>query len=98
MPCLVAGIAAFFPRHAIVLIAIFSDWLGDAYDTWGWPLLGFFFMPYTTLGYALAWHWGGGDVALPGVVLIVVTVLLDLSAHTSAGHGGKRRLKGRKLD
>ena len=56
MPCLVGCLALFFPRVAIILVVIFSDYLGRAYDGIFWPLVGFIFMPLTTLarGWSLA--------------------------------------------
>jgi hypothetical protein len=54
MPCVVALIALIFPRLAILLVVIFSDFIGNAYKTVLWPLLGFFFVPLTTLAYAFA--------------------------------------------
>jgi len=78
MPCLVAGIAFFFPRLAMILLVIFSDWLGRAYETILWPVLGFIFMPYTTLGYAAAMHYNDRTVSGWWLVLVAAAVLLDL--------------------
>lgn len=78
MGCLLAVLALFMPRLVIVLVVIFSDWLGAAYQTVLWPLLGFFFMPLTTLAYAAAWHMGGGSISGLGIVIIVIAVLIDL--------------------
>ncbi len=79
MPCLVALIALAFPRLAIVLVVIFSDYLGRAYETILWPVLGFIFMPMTTLAYAGAINERG---SLSGIwlVLFVLAVLYDLSS------------------
>ncbi|MEX0885037.1 MAG: hypothetical protein WD009_01240 [Phycisphaeraceae bacterium] len=77
MPCLLSLIAVFFPRVVIVLVFLFSSFLGDAYDTVLWPVLGFFFMPFTTLGYAVAVNYGGG-LAGGWIILVVITVLMDL--------------------
>lgn len=85
MPCLVAAIAFFFPRVAIILIAIFSDYLGSAYQSVLWPILGFFFMPYTTLVYAWAHHSTGGSISGLYIVAIVVAVLADLGAIGGSG-------------
>ena len=54
MPCLVGCLALAAPRFAIVLVVVFSDYVGRAYDTVLWPLLGFFFMPLSALSYAWA--------------------------------------------
>jgi hypothetical protein len=84
MPCLVAGIAFFFPRLAMILLIIFSDYMGRAYETILWPVLGFLFLPYTTLAYALAIN-SNGSVAGIYLVLVVVAVLIDLGV---VGGGG----------
>lgn len=79
MPCLLALIAVFFPRVVIVLLFLFSDYLGQAYETALWPVLGFVFVPFTTLAYALAQHNAG---ALTGVYLVIfiIAVLMDLGS------------------
>ncbi len=47
--------AAVTPRLVIVGFWIFSDLLGDAYDGWVVPALGFVLLPWTTLAYAGMW-------------------------------------------
>jgi hypothetical protein len=77
VPCLVGCLALFMPRIAIVLVVIFSDYIGRAYATVIWPLLGFFFLPLTTLAYAWAMNENGSVSGLYLVVLILA-VLIDL--------------------
>jgi len=79
MPCLLTGLAFFFPRLVIVLLFLFSDWLGRAYGGTAiiWPILGFIFMPYTMLAYGASVVHGGGVSGL-WLVLVVVAVLVDL--------------------
>ncbi len=77
MTCLMALMAMAFPRVAIVLVVIFSDYIGTAYQTTIWPLLGFFFMPVTTLAYAWAMH-SSGSVAGGQLVVVVIAVLIDV--------------------
>ena len=60
MPCLIGCIALTAPRFAIILVVIFSDFIGRAYETTIWPLVGFFFLPLTTLAYAWAINSQGG--------------------------------------
>ena len=82
----------FFPRIVIVLVWLFSDWLEAAYTTWLWPVLGFFFLPLTTLAYAAAWHMQpSGSVSGLGVALIVVAVLIDIGMIGGGAHGAKSR-------
>ena len=52
MPCLVGAVAFFFPRFALFLVFLFSNYLGRAFETNFWPFMGFLFMPCTTLAYA----------------------------------------------
>ncbi|MCC6907786.1 MAG: hypothetical protein IT430_07595 [Phycisphaerales bacterium] len=94
MPCLAGLIAIFAPRVAIVLIVIFSDWLGPAYKNDLWAFLGFLFLPFTTLAYALAWHSAPGH-SITGlwIVLIVIAVLVDLGSMGGGGSSVRSRRK-----
>jgi hypothetical protein len=60
MGCLLALLALISPRLVLFLLWIFSDVLSRAFGSWVIPLLGFFFMPWTTLTYAAFWDWGSG--------------------------------------
>lgn len=94
MPCLLALIAFFFPRLAIILIAIFSDYLGRAFHgEWLWPVLGFFFMPFTTLAYAFGVNHGGGIGGIY-LVLVIIAVLMDVGVIGGGAAGRKRRGEG----
>ncbi len=77
MPCCVLSIALFAPRLAIVLVVLFSDYLGTAYQSTLVPLLGFFLLPLTTLVYAWAIHTYGSVEGL-ALAAVVVAVLIDL--------------------
>ncbi len=77
MPCLIGLLALAFPRLAIILVVIFSDYIGQACQTVIWPLLGFFFVPLTTLAYAWAINSHGSVSAFP-LVVVVLAVLIDL--------------------
>ena len=61
MCCFVLVLAALGPRFALVMIWIFGDRVELAFDSWIWPLLGLFFLPWTTLAYVLVWSIGGVD-------------------------------------
>ena len=88
MPCFIALIALFIPRVIIALMVLFTDYLGRAYHTILWPLLGFLFMPLTTLAYAYAKN-TAGSVEGFYLVLVVVAVFIDLGII-----GGARPRKG----
>ncbi len=90
MPCLLSLIALFFPRVVIVMLVIFSDYLGRAFQNeWWWPLAGFFFMPFTTLAYAFGMNHGGGIKGVY-VVLVVLGVLMDFGV-IGGGAASRRR-------
>ncbi len=76
MPCLLILGLLSIPRTIIVLLVLFSDYIGRAYDGFLLPLLGFFFLPTTTL----AWAWRENTPGDDGVQLLIVilAVLLDL--------------------
>jgi hypothetical protein len=90
MGCLIGCLALVTPRIALALVFIFSNYLGRAYDTVLWPVLGFFFMPLTTLAYAWAVNTNG---TVTGVYLaaVVVAVLLDLGLIGGSGASARRR-------
>ena len=90
MPCIVVLIAMAAPRLAIVLVVIFSDYIGHAYETRIVPFLGFVFLPLTTLAYAFAIHTRGGLAGFP-LVLFVLALLMDLGM---IGQGAKKNRSG----
>lgn len=92
MPCLIAAIASLFPRLTIVLLVIFSDYLGRAYDTTLWPLLGFFFMPYTTLAFAFGINHHGSIEGLY-LALVIFTALVDFGVIGGSGSSTRRMRK-----
>ncbi len=94
MPCFMGCLALFFPRLAIVLIWLFSDYLGRAYETVVWPLLGFFFLPLTTLAYAWAIN-ANGTVSGIYLVVVVVAVLIDLGLLGGGADSGRRKYVAR---
>ncbi len=89
MPCLVGCLALCMPRVAIILVVIFSDYIGAAYQTVLWPLLGFFFMPLTTLAYAWAINSHGSLSGVP-LVVVVIAALIDLGLVGGGAHQGRK--------
>lgn len=91
MGCLLRILAAFPIRLLIIAMAIFSDYIGTAYPHWIFPLLGFFFLPYSTVAFAWAYHsglgnpWGGF-----GPVLIGLGLVIDLWATADGGRTAVR--------
>lgn len=90
MPCLAALLAFFFPRLVILILAIFTTYMSQAYQTLLWPVLGFFFLPYTTLAYAWAIN-SAGSVQGIYLVVVVLAVLLDLGTIGGGGATSRRQ-------
>ena len=89
MGCIAALLALISPRLALFFIWLFSDLLGDAYDEWWIPLLGFFLLPWTTLAYAVMWDTGTRDVNGFEWFIVVLAFLLDISSWSQSGRIGR---------
>lgn len=77
MPCLLAIFVLLFPRIALVLVFLFSHYLERAYHGILIPLIGFFFLPVTTLVYA--WMANTGRPTEGGNLLILLlAVIIDV--------------------
>lgn len=90
MPCLIPIFAVFFPRIVMIAIAIFTHWFTAAFDTALWPVLGFLFMPYTTLAYMAAMLNNNHSVSGGWLALVIVATLVDIG-----GQGGSARRRRR---
>jgi hypothetical protein len=66
-----------FPRIALVVLFFFSNYLERAYHGILLPLLGFLFLPLTTLAYA--WMTNTRQpIAGINLVILIVAVVIDL--------------------
>ncbi len=95
MPCFLVLIAFFFPRIVIALLALGTHYMASAYHTLLWPLLGFFFAPYTTLAYAWAMN-SHGSVEGPYLIVVIIAVLVDLGV--LGGGARTRRVRVARAD
>jgi len=90
MPCLAALISLAFPRLVLLCVWLFSGYLGRAYHTILWPLLGFLFMPLTTLAYAWAIN-SNGSVSGGFFVIVLLAALIDLGRLGGSSRARRRR-------
>lgn len=91
--CLVGLIAFFLPRVAIILLALFSDFIGRPFTGLLWPILGFFFAPYTLLTYCFAYVQNGGKVDGMWLIAVGIAVLFDLGVIGGGAKAGKKKRK-----
>ncbi len=92
MPCLLVLLVLVFPRVVLVLMWLFSNMLDRAYHGLVIPLIGFIFLPITTIVYA--WLVASG-LPIQGfnLVLIIIAVILDVGSHAGGtGYYRRRRL------
>ena len=87
MGCLIALLGLITPRVVMVVLWLFTNYLERAFDTFIWPLLGFIFLPTTTLAYAVAQNSFNGLRGI-GLVIFVLGILVDFGL---LGGGAKSR-------
>jgi hypothetical protein len=89
MCCLVAVASLIGPRLGIIVwwLLDMQRW-SSAFSTFILPLLGFIFLPWTTLAYV--WVFQGGIIGFDWLWLIL-GLLLDISSYTSGGISRRRR-------
>ena len=102
MCCVITALLLLGPRLAIIIWWLVDPTRFNlAFHTWTdslkialpgclWPVLGFLFVPWTTLAYLLVFP--GGVTGLDWVVL-ALGLILDLSAHGS-GYRHRDRMRG----
>jgi hypothetical protein len=90
VPCLVFILVLAFPRIALLALFLLSNYLERAYHGLLLPLLGFIFLPLTTLAYA--WMTNSHQ-PLEGVNLIIllVAVVIDVGGIGGGEYHRRRR-------
>jgi hypothetical protein len=90
MPCFFLLAILLFPRFILVCMWLFSDYLGRAYHGALIPLLGFFFLPLTTVVYA--WDVNNGmPTAGINLLWLLLAVLIDLGGLGGGAHRQSKR-------
>ena len=85
MCLLILGIA--FPRAVLLLLFLLTNFLSRAYHGLLVPLLGFIFLPLTTLVYAWILNSGGSAQGVY-LVAIIICIMVDLGL---IGHTARSR-------
>ena len=89
MPCCLMIVMLCVPRVTLFVLAL-TGYAGRAYDSFVWPFLGFFFMPYTTCAYAVGINENGGFKGW-SLVLLIVAIVLDIGHHGGTAASRKKR-------
>jgi len=85
--CVLILLAFFTPRIVLFILWLLTDYLSRAYDGFVLPLLGFLFLPATTLAYAIAQNELGGINGL-GLVVVLIGLAVDIGL---LGGGARQR-------
>ena len=87
MGCILLLLVLAFPRVVLVLMFLFSMYLERAYHGLLLPLLGFIFLPLTTIAYAWIVN-SGYPTSGMYLLLLIVAVIIDVGG---LGGGAYRR-------
>lgn len=93
MCCFFTALVLFGPRLAILIWWLVNPvrWAAAFTGSFIWPLLGFIFLPWTTIMYVIVFPRGvvGFDWIWLGLGL-----LIDISSHLGGGWGNRERMPG----
>jgi hypothetical protein len=71
------------PRIVIAVLYIFFRYWLAPINIWYWLVLGFIFMPISTLWYCAVYNWFGGAWTWWQALILILAILGDLSSTTS---------------
>jgi hypothetical protein len=87
--CILALLTVLTPRVVLVLMFLFTNYLGRAYHSFLIPLVGFIFLPLTTIVYAWLVN---AHHPIEGIYLValIVAVVIDVGG-IGGGHYSRRQ-------
>jgi hypothetical protein len=88
MCCVLALLAFVGPRVVLFLLFLFTNYLQRAFDSFLLPVIGFLFLPWTTIAWAIAQNEFGGANGI-GLLVIVLGFLADVGV-LGGGARGRR--------
>ncbi len=84
--CMLGCLAAIPARFIILVLVIFTDYIGRGFQgSFWWPFLGWFFAPLTTLTYAWAMNTSGNRLEGGYLVAVIVAAIVDLYVAMDGG-------------
>ncbi len=91
MPCLLLILFLAFPRLALALLFFFSNYLQRAYHGFIIPLLGFLFLPLTTLIYAWMVNTARPLVGV-NLLILIIAVVIDVGGLGGGAYHRRTRM------
>ena len=89
MCCPVAFLLLGLPRVGLFFMWLFTERLSIAFETFWVPLLGFLFLPFTTIFWSLAFAPIGGVTGI-GWLFVIFGFLLDIASYAGGGQARRR--------
>ena len=93
--CLIALLAFFGPRVALVAIWLFTNWY-SAFNSTLLALAGFIFLPWTSLAWMWTFFHNAGSISGGYIILVGLGALADLGSY--GGHRHYRRWRSGEWD
>ena len=90
MPCIIVLLVLAFPRVVLAALFLFSNYLERAYHGIIIPIVGFIFLPVTTLAYAWMVN-THTPIDGPYLVALIIAVVIDLGGIGGGGYYRSRR-------
>ena len=89
--CLLALVGSFFPRVALALMWIFTNYVDRAFSGFLLPLVGLIFLPFTTIMFCLVYSPAAHGVIGANWIWVALGLLLDIMSYSSGRHGQRQR-------
>ena len=90
MTCLFLIFSMIAPRVIIFLLALFTNWFTGVFSGIFLPVLGFFFLPATTLWYSVVYNYYQGEWSFGTVLGMIFCVMVDTSGSVSVSKREKK--------
>jgi hypothetical protein len=88
--CLFVLAAIISPRFGVFLLWLFTDRMSDAFNSFWLALIGFIFLPWTTLAWAIAYAPRAGVTGF-GWFVVILAFLGDLTTHVGSAQARRSR-------
>ena len=90
--CLLTLVISLAPRLVLLFLWLFTYRVSQAFEGILLPLLGFLFLPFTTLAYLLVWNPGEG-VSGAAWLLVIGGMIFDLGTYAASRYVSRPNVK-----
>ena len=97
MPCCLVVLLSIAIPRGMIIILFFTDWFKGVFSSAVWPILGFIFLPTSTLWYSAVKNWYDGVWGSAQILVMVLAVIFDLSQGGGSHRGTRERFRRKKM-